>query len=251
MKRTGYFISRNIKELMRDPLSFIFCIAFPVVMLAIFTLINSYTGGYTPMFELKALVPSLCCFSYSFVMLFTALLVSKDRSTNLLSRLYISPLTTFGFAVGYAVPGIVAAFAQTLTVFVCGKIVSLITETEYIGMGGALLCCMTLLPHMLFYTALGIIFGSLFGEKSAPGISSVIISAGSMLSGAWMPLETMGELERFCRCLPFYPAVIAARQTASLSFDGTFFTSFAVATGYALAACVLTVPAFKSARKRI
>lgn len=251
MKRTAYFISRNIKELMRDILSFIFCIAFPVVMLMLFTLINSYTGGYTPMFELKALVPSLCCFSYSFVMLFTALLVSKDRSTSLLARLYTSPLTTFGFIVGYAVPGIVAALAQTLTVFLCGKIVSVISETEYIDIDGALFCCITLLPHMLFYIALGIIFGSLFNDKAAPGISSVIISAGSMLSGAWMPLETMGKFENFCRFLPFYPAVITARQTACLSFDGKFATSFIIMSLYALAVCVLAVPAFNRARNNM
>lgn len=248
MKKTAYFIDRNIKELMRDMLSFIFCIAFPAVMLAVFTLINSYTGGYTPMFEPKALAPSLCCFSYSFVMLFTALLVSKDRSASLLARLYTSPLKTFGFIVGYAVPGIIAALAQTLTVFLCGGIVSLITETEYIGIDGALFCCMALLPHMLFYIALGIIFGSLFSDKAAPGISSVIISAGSMLSGAWMPLETMGEFEKFCRCLPFYPAVITARQAANLSFDDAFLPSFITMSLFALVICVLAVPAFNKAR---
>lgn len=34
------FASRNAKEILRDPLSYIFCLGFPVVMLVIMTIVN-------------------------------------------------------------------------------------------------------------------------------------------------------------------------------------------------------------------
>lgn len=245
------FIHRNIKEIIRDPLSVIFCICFPALMLTMFTVINGFTAGYTPIFEPAALTPAMCCFSYGFVMLFTALLVSRDKTTGFLTRLYVSPLTTFDFTVGYSVPGMSIAIAQTAVCFLFGQITALVTNTEYLSLGGMALCAVSLLPCAMFYVALGIIFGSLFSDKAAPGISSVIISAGSMLSGAWMPLETMGGFEKFCRFLPFYPAVTVARQTACLSFDDRFALSFITMSLYAIAVCVLAVPAFGKVRKSI
>ena len=40
------FADRNKKEILRDPLSFIFCLGFPVALLAIFRVISYNTGGH-------------------------------------------------------------------------------------------------------------------------------------------------------------------------------------------------------------
>ena len=40
MKRTAAFAVRNWKELVRDPLSYAFCLGFPLVMLLVMTLVN-------------------------------------------------------------------------------------------------------------------------------------------------------------------------------------------------------------------
>ena len=41
MKNTMVFAKRNFIEVGRDPLSWIFCIAFPIVMLVIMSIVNS------------------------------------------------------------------------------------------------------------------------------------------------------------------------------------------------------------------
>lgn len=76
----------------RDPVIYIFCLAFPVAMLALFAVINHYSGGKSPVFEFPSLIPGAITFSYSFIMLTQCLLVSKDKTTSLLKRLYTSPI---------------------------------------------------------------------------------------------------------------------------------------------------------------
>ena len=77
MRRMISFASRNIKELLRDPLSYIFCLGFPIVMLAAMTAINSMipidpTTGVKTMdiFETSKLTPGIAVFGMSFVMLY-------------------------------------------------------------------------------------------------------------------------------------------------------------------------------------
>ena len=88
MNKTINFCRRNLKELVRDPLIYVFCLGFPLVMLVLFNIVNKYTQGQTPMFSLKALMPAITMFSYTFVMLVMALTISKDRQSFFLKRLY-------------------------------------------------------------------------------------------------------------------------------------------------------------------
>ncbi len=248
--RTLIFVKRNVKELLREPLSFVFCIGFPAVMLLIFVLINRYTGGATPMFDVAVMTPSICVFSYTFTTLFTALLVSKDRTSSFLSRLYVSPMNVSEFVLGYALPSMMIAICQTVLCLLLGFVIALCTGAEYMTFGGAVLCVVLNLPAMLLFVACGIIFGSLFSDKSAPGIASIMISGGGMLSGAWMPLETMGDFATFCRCLPFYPSVIVARAATALDLGDGFLTAFLTVVAYAAVICLLALPAFKKGKQK-
>ena len=139
MNRTLNFFNRNLKEISREPLMYVFCIGFPVVMLAIFQIINGYTDGNTPMFNLTALLPAIIMFSYTFVMLTMALIVSKDRQTFFLKRLYASPMKAYEFILGYSLVGLVIGLLQTLVCVLTGWIVSLITNVNYISFGETLL----------------------------------------------------------------------------------------------------------------
>ncbi len=87
--KTISFAKRNIMEMIRDPLIYIFCISFPGIMIVLFSMINHYSGNTTMQFEFKSLIPGILVFSYTFVMLLMSLLVSNDRKTSLLKRLYI------------------------------------------------------------------------------------------------------------------------------------------------------------------
>ena len=211
MNRVFNFAKRNIKEVLRDPLMYVFCLVFPIVMLVLFQVIGRYTNGSTPMFELRSLLPGIIMFSYTFVMLNIALLVSKDRQTSFLARLYSSPMKAHHFVLGYAVVGFIVGLAQTIVCIISGLIIASICNIGFISFGQALLLIVSQLPMLIISIFLGIIFGTLFNDRTAPGICSIFISIAGILGGCWMPLETMGEFATFCRFLPFYPSVYIGR----------------------------------------
>src|SRR5574344_1394965 len=96
--KTIIFAKRNFKELIRDPLSLIFAIGLPLFLLFIFQQFKIPSGIY----KIENFTPGIIIFSYSFISLFTALLVSKDRSTSFLMRLFSSPLTLINYIGGYS-----------------------------------------------------------------------------------------------------------------------------------------------------
>lgn len=213
MSKTFNFFRRNLKELLRDPLIYVFCLGFPIIMLVIFQVINRYVAGANTTFELSSLLPGIIVFSYAFVMLIMALLVSKDRQTMFLKRLYSSPMKARHFIVGYSLVGIIVGIAQTIICVLTGFIISLISGGNFIPFSNVLLLIASQLPVLITCVFIGLIIGSLLGEKSAPGLCSVFISLIGMLGGCWMPIETMGGIETFARFLPFYPSVYIGRIT--------------------------------------
>ena len=215
MSKILNFTKRNFKELLREPIICIFCLAFPVVMLALFQIINNYTGGNTPMFEMNSLLPAIIMFSYSFVMLALAQIVSKDRQSFFLKRLYSTPMRPHHFIFGYFFVGIIIGAMQTITCIACGLIISLITKVAFISFLGVILMVASQIPALLIFVFLGILIGTLFGDKSAPGVCSLFINVAGILGGCWMPLETMGKFELICRFLPFYPSVYIGRAATA------------------------------------
>ena len=211
MSRILNFSKRNLKELLRDPILYVFCLGFPIIMLILFQIINKYTFGNTPMFELKALLPAIIMFSYTFVMLTMSLLVSKDRETFFLKRLYSSPMKSYHFVVGYSSVGIVIGLFQTLICVLSAFIISLISKVDFISFAQVLLLVISQIPILLISVFLGILIGTLLNDKSAPGVCSIFISLSGVLGGCWMPIESMGGFEVFCTYLPFYPSVYLGR----------------------------------------
>lgn len=235
--RALIFAKRNLMEILRSPLSYIFCVGFPVLMLLLFQMIAGFTGQ-TYWFEMCRLAPGICVFSFLFVILFMALLVSRDRSTAFLTRLYTTRMTVSDYLLGYAIPGTVVGLAQVVLCYLTALILLLtsgsrltvagitgvygyaldefgrvLTKEMTVTYGNVLLSFLAYLPMILFCVAAGIFIGSALNENAAPGVSSAILSVGGLMSGAWMPLETMGDFETVCRFLPFYPAVNLGRQT--------------------------------------
>ena len=91
------FAKRNFKELIRDPLSLIFEILLPIFLLFIFQQFNIPGESY----KLENFNPGIIVFGFSFVTLFTATLVSKDRSSSFLIRLGTSPMKSSDYILGY------------------------------------------------------------------------------------------------------------------------------------------------------
>ena len=86
------FARRNAREILRDPLTAIFSLGFPVVILALLTAIQSNVP--VDLFRLETLTPGVTIFGLAFMTLFSATLIARDRETALLQRLYTCLLYT-------------------------------------------------------------------------------------------------------------------------------------------------------------
>ena len=253
MNKVVNFYNRNLKEILRDPIIYIFCLGFPVAMFLLFYIINKFSNGHTPTFEVLSLLPGIIVFSYSFVMLTLAIIVSKDKQTFFLKRLYSSPMKSYHFILGYFLVGLFIGLLQTLVCIITGFVISLMANVAFVSIGNILLLIIAQLPILITNIFLGILFGTMFNDKSAPGICSVFISLAGILGGCWMPLETMGGFETFCLCLPFYPSVYIGRIiTNSTNALGVTYTFDNIASlglipifVFLLASITLTIIAFK------
>lgn len=220
MNRITAFASRNIKEMLRDPLSYIFCIGFPLVMLIVMTLVNESIppeAGMT-VFRIDNLAGGVAIFGQTFVMLFTAITVAGDRSKSFLVRMYASPMKSFDFIIGYMLPMIVISLVQSVLTYAVSFVISLVTGTE-ITVSGLLISTISIIPSGIMFVGFGLLLGTLFNEKAAPGVCSIIISLGSFLGGIWFDAEgTGGVMLTCCKCLPFFYCTKAARSSIGLEF---------------------------------
>lgn len=239
------FTSRNIKEIARDPLSYIFCLGFPVVMLIVMTVVNQSIpkeAGMT-IFRIDNLAGGIAIFGQTFTMLFTAMTVAKDRSGAFLTRLYASPMKPFDFIGGYICPMAIISVFQTIVSYIVSFVISLITSVD-VSPVGLLLSVIAAIPSSLMFIGFGLLFGTLFNEKAAPGLCSIVISLGSFLGGIWFDAEsTGGVILKVCRCLPFYYCTKTERSAIALDFGIDNFIIPIVVTAIC-AAVILFISAF-------
>ena len=251
MKRTMAFAKRNLIEVYRDPLSWIFCIAFPIVMLIIMSIVNSAIpkeAGNT-LFRIDNLAGSIAIFGQMFIMLFTAIAVAKDRSGAFLTRLYSSPMKSGNFVWGYILPMLLTAVIQVMISLAASVVISLITNYT-LNIAGLLLAVVAVIPSALMFSSIGFLAGAFFNEKAAPGICSIMISLGSMIGGIWFDVEGVGGfMYKLGKCLPFLYATKLARSAIDLDFG---VKEFLIPLGVVvLAATALTVLASIAFRSRM
>ncbi len=244
--RMKAFAERNIKELLRDPLSYLFCLGFPVVMLILMTIINKSIPAEANMtvFRIDNLCAGITVFGLTFLMLFAALLVSKDRSSSFLMRLYASPMTAVDFIAGYYIPLMLLAVIQSAITFGISFVIALI-EGVSLNVVNILLAILTLVPSMILFIGFGLFFGSMFSQNAAPGLCSVIISAASILGGIWMDVDAIGgAIASVCKALPFYHSVNAARCAVDGSL-GDSVTSILIVATYMAVVTLLAIVVFR------
>ncbi|MBQ8567657.1 MAG: ABC transporter permease [Oscillospiraceae bacterium] len=248
--RVMIFSQRNLKELMRDPLSYIFCIGFPVVMLIVMTAVNESIPPQAGMtvFQIQNLSGGIAVFGLSFVMLFTCMTVSKDRSGAFLRRLYASPLKGAEYVSGYTLPVMVIAAVQTVITAAASVVIGIFQDYTFDFVG--LICGMLMLiPIAVMFIGLGLLFGTIFNEKAAPGLCSIIISLAAFLGGEWMDIEAMGgTIKKICDILPFYNGVKAMRFCVAGEFSEAV-TPLLITAVYAAAVFVLAAVCFSKKMK--
>ena len=200
------FARRNAREILRDPLSLGFGLGFPMILLALMTLIQRNVP--VEIFEMESLLPGICAFGESFFALFSAQLISKDRSSALMMRLRNSPLRARDFILGYALPLLPMALLQAALCVAFALVLGLKPGWGILRMLGSLLPC------ALVFIALGLICGSLLSERQVGGVCGALLTnLSAWLSGAWFDLKLIGGgFEAFAYALPFANAVDAARS---------------------------------------
>lgn len=246
-----YFGGRVARELARDPLSYVFCLLTPMAMQALFFTIyvNMPTSARAGMeiFRPDTLATGIAYFGFSFVMLFAALLLSRDRSRAFLMRLYATPMTAVDFLIGYALPLAVLGVLQMFLTFSFAAVLG-VASGYPLHLIGILRAALALLPSLLFFIALGLAFGALLSENAAPGLVSVIITLSGVMGGIWMPLEDMPSLRRVFSFLPFLHGVCLARVAYRGDAD-TMWLHLVVTIGSAMLASVLAVLSMLRARR--
>lgn len=206
------FAQRNMKEILRDPINLVFGFAFPPVLLLLLSAIQSNIP--VALFEIDTLTPGITVFGYSFITLFSATLVAKDRESALLQRLYSTPLTGLDFILGYMLPLLPFAIFQTVICYVVAIPLGLTVSMNIIyAVIGAI-------PVVIFNIALGLMCGSIFGVKQVGGICGALLTnLSAWLSGIWFDLKLVGgPFEKIAKILPFFHAV----ETEKALFNGEF-----------------------------
>ncbi len=252
MKRAMQFSRLVAVSLLRDPLSYIFCIGTPTGMLLLFYVIYACVPAEgranVQMFRPDVLTPGIAVFGFTFVMLLGTLVVSRDRTTAFLDRLCATPLRTADFLIGYTLPLLVLGIVQCVLTLGVGAILGATIEAP-LSLLGCLRTVLALLPSLLFFIGLGIAFGSLLSATAAPGVTSILITLSGMMGGIWMPLETMPKLERVFAFFPFMHFVRLG-QNAMSGTATELWLHIAVTLAYTALALAFPLWAFPHAMKK-
>ena len=206
------FAKRCTKEILRDPINLAFGLGFPLVLLLLLSAMQANIP--VSLFEIDTLTPGITVFGLSFMTLFSATLIAKDRESALLQRLYTTPLTGFDFILGYMLPILPIALGQAVICYLfaipLGLTVGINIVYAVIG----------IIPMAVFNIALGLLCGSIFGVKQVGGICGALLTnLSAWLSGVWFDLKLVGgSFEKFAHTLPF---VHAAEMEKAL-FAGNF-----------------------------
>ena len=207
------FAKRCTKEILRDPINIVFGLGFPLVLLLLLSALQANIP--VSLFEIDTLTPGITVFGLSFVTLFSATLVAKDRESALLQRLYTTPLTYFDFIMGYMLPLLPIALGQTLICYLVaiplGLTLSVNIVYAVIGM----------IPMVVFNISLGLFCGSVLGVKQVGGICGALLAnLSAWLSGVWFDLSLVGGFfEKIANALPFVHAVEMEKALFSGNFD--------------------------------
>lgn len=199
--KTIIFANRVMKEIIRDPISLFFGLAFPLILLILLSAINSSIP--VDLFNISSLAPGIAVFGLSFMALFAAQVLAKDRASSFLMRLFTTPMTAQNFILGYMLPLIIMSVIQVALCLFAALFLGLdFTITIFAVI-------IVLIPIALIYIGIGLISGTLFSEKAAVGICGALLTnVSAWLSGVWFDLDLVGGIFKdIAYVLPFVHAV--------------------------------------------
>ena len=214
--RMWTFAKRNFMESLRVPLNLSFLFGFPIVLLLLLSAIQANIP--VEMFEITHLSPGIAVFGLSFVTLFSATIIAKDRTSSLMQRLYTTPMTPLDFILGYTLPMIPVALIQAAVCYLFAIVLGLEITASI------LLSLLFLLPVALLYVGIGLLCGSVFNDKQVGGICGALLTnVSAWLSGIWFDLDLVGGVfKKIANLLPFVHAVDMGRAVLAGNLSGIF-----------------------------
>ena len=237
------FSKRCVKEILREPINLVFGIGFPVVLLVLLSAMQSNIP--VEIFAIESLAPGVVVFGLAFITLFSATLVSKDRESSFLQRLYTTPLRPCEFILGYMLPLIPISLGQSAVCYIVAIALGLPISINI------LLALLSMIPIILLYVSLGLLVGSLVGVKAAGGLcGGLFTNLSAWISGVWFDLSLIGGVfEKVARLLPFVHAVELQRNIINGDTNGLL-THFVVVMVYAIIFTVCAVLVFLRQMKK-
>ena len=207
------FAKRCAKEILRDPLNLGFGLGFPLILLLLLSALQANIP--VNLFAIDTLTPGITVFGLSFMTLFSATLIAKDRESAFLQRLYTTPLRGLDFILGYMLPILPLALGQTV---ICYLVAIPLGVTVNINM---LYAVAGIIPMAIFNIALGLLCGSLLGVKQVGGVCGALLTnLSAWLSGVWFDLSLVGGVfEKIAKTLPFQHAVEMEKALFAGNFE--------------------------------
>ena len=234
---------RNFKEIYRDPVSVLLGLLLPIALLILFSSIQKNIP--LDIFKPQFLTPGIIIFSFAFLIMFSAILLAKDKQSAFLVRLFTTPLKTWDYIQSYIYPFIPLAIFQVIICLIVGTILGA-------TFSNILLSLVLFLLMALTCVSMGVTLGALFSVNQVSGVGSVLITAIGLFSGAWMELKMIGGIfETIGYALPFAHAVDASKALLSGAHFADIAKNFNVVLIYSLSSFFLAILSFKWTMKRI
>lgn len=211
MNKSFAFAGRNIKEMLREPLSLVFCLGFPVVMLLLMQLIFTNMDFVPENFKIKNYASGVCVFGFTFTSLFVALQIASDKNTSFIKRINIAPTSKLTYYASFFISALPVAVTQTILFFLIALAFGFPFDGNFV------LSILYLIPSAALYICIGIMIGVLStNEKQTGPISSIFISIVGIFGGVFMPLSVFGGgFATFINILPFGHSVQIASELQS------------------------------------
>lgn len=211
--RVFAFAKRNMKEILREPLNLFFGLGFPIVILVLLSAIQKNIP--IELFEISHLVPGITIFGLTFMTLFSATLISKDRATAFFQRLYTTEIKAHEFILGYALPILPISMLQAIICYLVAVIFGYEININ------TLYAILLIIPISILFIAIGLLCGSVFNEKQVGGICGALLTnLTAFLSGVWFDLNLAGgTFKKIAQALPFYHAVELERAVVKGAFS--------------------------------
>lgn len=232
------FANRNFKEIIRDPLSIIFSIILPLFLLYIFKQFKIPNEVY----NIENFTPGIIIFSLSFITMFTSLLVAKDRSTSLTTRLGVSPMKSIDYILGYSISVLPIVLIQNILFFVIAMLLGLNFSINIIY------TILVSIPISLLFISLGILIGTITTEtteKSSSGVSSIVVQLVAFTSGMYFSTDMVGNtFSTICKILPFQSTLNITKSVLNNSYNNIL-TSTLIVVIYTIITILLEIFLFK------